>query len=149
MKNHDLLISPDTIYKGVAKTVEQYYMVAEYTSEIDEFADGRSFVYPSRSISHPYIVPNTIHIGGKYNTSVIIGELYDVPDYIIKQLDIHEGCPTKYNREIVDIVFDCINIVANAYILRNESIIATIHSCNTLYEPINTGDWLSIAPPHI
>jgi gamma-glutamylcyclotransferase (GGCT)/AIG2-like uncharacterized protein YtfP len=142
MKNHELLMSNNQIYKGLATTVEPYYMVAEYTSEIDEFADGRSFVYPTRSLSHPYIIQNTINIGKTYYSVIITGELYDISDNIIQILDIHEGCPTVYVRENIKITIDDIPMEVYAYILNNKNIINDICSCNTLYDPVLIGDWI-------
>jgi gamma-glutamylaminecyclotransferase len=134
--NHALLNSAKFI--GDAITVDNYYMVGRLNHELDPFEDGRTFDYPRRQLLHPYIF--TDNIRDDMISTKIIGEVYSIPNHIIKELDLHEGHPTIYRRSIIEVYMNNKKMYANVYLLMDSIIKSDIQSNKYLYIPIE-GDW--------
>ncbi len=137
--NHHLL--SDATFLGNVHTVDKYYMCGRLNIEFDEFEDGRQFTYPARKLLFPYIYQTSESHTYYTIQTHIYGELYEIENNIIYNLDIHEGHPTIYKRTKIPIQFNTSIIDADAYILENNEILSEITSNKNLFIPILNGNW--------
>ena len=134
--NNNLLKDSKFISKG--ETFEKYYMVGRLNHELDPFEDGR-FPYPPRKFLFPYVFCDRLRQDFKANK--IQGELYEVSESLLEELDKHEGHPTIYKRTSV---FAClpngVNVESYMYLLESASIQLEIINNPQLLVQVN-GDW--------
>jgi gamma-glutamylcyclotransferase (GGCT)/AIG2-like uncharacterized protein YtfP len=134
--NNNLLKDSKCISK--AETVEKYYMVGRLNHELDPFEDGR-FPYPPRKFLYPYAFCDKLRQDLKANN--IQGELYEVSETRLEELDKHEGHPTVYKRiSVLVCLQNEVQVESSMYLLESASIKLEIINNPQLLVQVN-GDW--------
>ena len=111
-------------YLGVYKTTDKFYMIG------------------TKSKVYPYVLKNKIH--DSLEETQITGELYEVTQEKLDRLDVLEGHPHSYRRELVRIYNPDKNSYEEAYmyILVNEEHLRDIpHGIGRRFVTVNDGDW--------
>ncbi len=137
--NHALLA--DSKFIGYGLTVDSYFMTGRLNTELDEFEDGRQFSYPPRKLLFPYIYKTNKQHSYSILQTKVYGEIYEIDQKCIDQLDKHEGHPFIYKRCIIPVQMNDSVIDSNVYILENTEIIDEIIQNKNLFIPILNGDW--------
>ena len=111
-------------YLGIYKTESEYYMIG------------------LKSNAYPYVVKEQIH--DTLEKTQITGELYEITDEKLKELDVLEGHPYSYTRNVIDVYNVDTNKHKKAfiYILENEEQLKEIpHSIPRRFISVPSGDW--------
>ena len=122
--NHFFLVK--SIYMGEYHTVDKYHMVGQI------------------SRAYPYIVKPEHDLGS--DPVHIIGELYDIDEDVLADLDNLEGyeqeCDDFYTRRLIRITDGNNEKNAYVYILENKCIIEEIkNNMGYRFELVPSGDW--------
>lgn len=121
-----------------AETIDKYYMVGRLNVELDPFEEGR-VPYPPRKLLFPYVFCEYLRKDIIANT--IKGEVYEISEQTLSELDIHEGHPYIYRRYTIPVkLVGNLELEANVYMLESTSIKFEIINNPQLLININ-GDW--------
>ncbi len=135
---HNNKLLKNSKFIGNAETVDRYYMVGRLNFELDPFEEGR-IPYPPRKLLFPYVFCENLREDIIANT--IKGEVYEVSEKTLSELDIHEGHPCVYMRSTIGVILSGdIELEANVYLLENTSIKFEIINNPQLLVNVN-GDW--------
>lgn len=122
LQNHSKLV--DATYKGVYQTVDPYTMIG------------------LKSKAYPYVIAKPVH--ESVDAVPITGEVYEVSDTLLAELDRLEGHPTQYKRTLVKVRSDASKtLLAYMYILENEEMIRDIAKAfERRFVAVPSGDWV-------
>jgi gamma-glutamylaminecyclotransferase len=121
LQNHSKLV--DATYKGVYQTVDPYTMIG------------------LKSKAYPYVIAKPIH--ESVEAVPITGEVYEVSDTLLAELDRLEGHPTQYKRTLVEVRSTSKTLLAYMYILENEEMIRDIAKAfERRFVTVPSGDWV-------
>jgi len=108
---------------GVYKTVLPFYMVRN---------KGHSFPYV---ISPSLLTLNTLPVE-------ITGEVYEITAAGLAKLDMLEGIPYHYDRQVIHVKNETGSLEANIYLLEDFQYIDIIQKdTGTYFQILKTGDW--------
>lgn len=108
------------------------YYEAEYLGPVvteDEYILG--------DVGYPYMFPEDVCESGAFLTlgKKVLGDLWEIPnDQCLKSLDLFEGVPRHYTRELIDLSNGS---VAWAYLQRDWD---RVRNCSMCYETVNN-EW--------
>lgn len=124
LANHTKL--RDAVYKGPFRTKEDYYMIG------------------LKSKAYPYVTSEKLH--ESLTHTHITGELYEVSEDLLAELDILEGHPTNYTRTRValePLSSKGASMEAWMYVLTNAEIQTGIaRAFDRRFVAVPTGDWV-------